>query len=97
MGLLGKQMSPVENDRLDRLEKMFEVLMGAIGTKETEKPQKKRGNQDDSGQRPWFQWAPQCEEDESGGRTEDRSWSRGAETSREITGGGRAGRGGGST
>ena len=97
MGMLGKQMPPVENDRLDRLEKMFEVLMGAIGTKETEKPQKKRGNQDDSGQRPWFQWAPQCEEDEAGGRTEERSWSRGAETSREITGGGRAGRGGGST
>jgi hypothetical protein len=36
MGKLGKQMPPVENDTLDRLEKMFEGLMGAIGTKETE-------------------------------------------------------------
>ena len=57
MGMLGKQMPPVENDRLDRLEKMLEGLMGAIGTKATEKPQKKSGNQDDAGQRPRLQWA----------------------------------------
>jgi hypothetical protein len=57
MGMLGKQMPPVENDRLDRLEKMLEGLMGAIGTKATEKPQKKNGNQDDAGKRPRLQWA----------------------------------------
>jgi hypothetical protein len=63
MGMLGKQMPPVENDRLDRLEKMLEGLM--IGTKETEKPQKNSGNQNDSGQRPRFQWAPHWAQDGS--------------------------------
>jgi hypothetical protein len=43
MGMLGKQMPPVKEDRLERLEKMMEGLMGAIaqglrnrdGTQET--------------------------------------------------------------
>ena len=38
MRMLGRQMPPVENDRLDGLEKMLEGLIGVIDTKGTEKP-----------------------------------------------------------
>jgi hypothetical protein len=52
MGMLGKQMPTVENDRMDRLEKMLEGLMGAIGTKEAENQKKKNGKKGDSRQVP---------------------------------------------
>ena len=38
MGMLGNQMPPVENGRLDRLEKLLKGLMGAISTRGTGKP-----------------------------------------------------------
>jgi hypothetical protein len=41
MGMLGKQMPPVENGRLDRLEKMLEGLMGGSVRKQ-QKSRKRR-------------------------------------------------------
>jgi hypothetical protein len=38
MGMLGNKMPPVQDGRLDRLEKMLEGLMGVITTRGTGKP-----------------------------------------------------------
>lgn len=56
MGMMGKQMPPLEKASLDRLEKMLEGLIGAIGTKKTEQPPKTSGSHGGTGQRSAPQW-----------------------------------------
>jgi hypothetical protein len=63
MGMLGNQMPPVENGRLDRLEKMLEGLMGAIGTRGTGKP-----TADGAEENGWSRGAETAGERNGGGR-----------------------------
>jgi hypothetical protein len=63
MGMLGKQMPPVKEDRLERLEKMMEGLMGAIVPKPAGQPPQQGWNPGNIQQRPgWnnreLQWTP---------------------------------------
>jgi hypothetical protein len=67
MGMLGNQMPPVENGRLDRLEKMLEGLMGAIGTRGTGKP-----TADGAEENGWSRGAETAGERNGGGRGERR-------------------------